>query len=943
MKKFLEEVVDSFLKEKDITELANSCFILPSRRACYYFKRTLAQKLQVPVVSPTVISMDDFIVQSSGLTNIDSMELLFEVYGLFQKIDASISLNRFLGWGSALIKDFDTIDQALLASPKQLFAYMSEAKALERWKVNLPQEQPTSELQKTYFSLFENIYTVYEQLHEKLQVENKAYRGMAYRYVAENTSALLLEPNPSLSYFFVGLNALSKAEEKIIKSLVDAKRATTFWDTDSFYMRSTHKAGQVLRTYKKDSRFGAWNWEFDYLKKSSKKITIYPVSNTSLQAKLIADLTQKGEKDMAWVLSDDQILPTLLPSLPDSVDSYNITMGVSLKQSIVYSWLEVLFQLQFHKLKKVLETGETRMIPAFHIRDIRKCLEHPLFVRYIHKKQKESPESTVYKQVNEYISNRSSTVDDKVFLELFGEDALGKLVFGRWGTEVGPTLIAILDVFRETFKEMQDAVETEFLYQFMLLIQRLEGLVQRYAIKEIGTYKYVLFELIKQAKVPFSGEPIADLQVMSMLETRCLDFKHICLLSVNEGTIPSSKSSQSLIPFDAATEFGLPVYTDQDSIMSYHFFRLMQRADKIDIVYVLPSGSGVGGGGEPSRFIRQIMHELIPLNNQIEISTEYISFPLANSTFDNQEDFIVKSSEWPVQLRNYVENNGLSVSSINRIVQCELKFYYTDILRLRSLRDKEEIAGADTHGNVLHAVLEKIHKKEEWKIFSESTLREIQLQLPNLLDEILVNDFRTFDFDEGYNLLIKAVVLEQLVHYFENVEKRVNENEILNENAEFDLETILEKEILDEPWKIKLKGRIDKLERVGDNLFLIDYKSGKVERSDLKMEKEGLLQTLNLLKKDKFRQLWLYLFLYRTNYPSSNDALFAQIYSMRNLKDEYKISYDVISENFMNISEEFIVSILTRLLDETKPIIGTLDKTVCQFCDFKTVCKKDVK
>lgn len=943
MKNFLEEVVDSFLKEKDITELANSCFILPSRRACYYFKRTLAQKLQVPVVSPTVISMDDFIVQSSGLTNIDSMELLFEVYGLFQKIDASISLNRFLGWGSALIKDFDTIDQALLASPKQLFAYMSEAKALERWKVNLPQEQPTSELQKTYFSLFENIYTVYEQLHEKLQVENKAYRGMAYRYVAENTSALLLEPNPSLSYFFVGLNALSKAEEKIIKSLVDAKRATTFWDTDSFYMRSTHKAGQVLRTYKKDSRFGAWNWEFDYLKKSSKKITIYPVSNASLQAKLIADLTQKGEKDMAWVLSDDQILPTLLPSLPDSVDSYNITMGVSLKQSIVYSWLEVLFQLQFHKLKKVLETGETRMIPAFHIRDIRKCLEHPLFVRYIHKKQKESPESTVYKQVNEYISNRSSTVDDKVFLELFGEDALGKLVFGRWGTEVGPTLIAILDVFRETFKEMQDAVETEFLYQFMLLIQRLEGLVQRYEIKEIGTYKYVLFELIKQAKVPFSGEPIADLQVMSMLETRCLDFKHICLLSVNEGTIPSSKSSQSLIPFDAATEFGLPVYTDQDSIMSYHFFRLMQRADKIDIVYVLPSGSGVGGGGEPSRFIRQIMHELIPLNNQIEISTEYISFPLANSTFDNQEDFIVKSSEWPVQLRNYVENNGLSVSSINRIVQCELKFYYTDILRLRSLRDKEEIAGADTHGNVLHAVLEKIHKKEEWKIFSESTLREIQLQLPNLLDEILVNDFRTFDFDEGYNLLIKAVVLEQLVHYFENVEKRVNENEILNENAEFDLETILEKEILDEPWKIKLKGRIDKLERVGDNLFLIDYKSGKVERSDLKMEKEGLLQTLNLLKKDKFRQLWLYLFLYRTNYPSSNDALFAQIYSMRNLKDEYKISYDVISENFMNISEEFIVSILTRLLDETKPIIGTLDKTVCQFCDFKTVCKKDVK
>ena len=941
MKKFLEEVVDSFLKEKQIAALENSCFVLPSRRACYYFKRTLAQKLQTPVVSPMVISMDDFIVQSSGLTNIDSMELLFEVYGLFQKIDTNVSLNRFLGWGSALIKDFDTIDQALLESPRQLFAYMSEAKALERWKVTVPNESPSTELQKNYFSLFENIYTVYQQLHEKLKSENKAYRGMAYRYVAEHVPDLLLEPNPALSYFFVGLNALSKAEEKIITSLVNAKRATTFWDTDTFYMRSTHKAGQVLRTYKKDNRFGTWNWEFDYLKNTAKTITIYPVSNASVQAKLIAELTKKGEKDMAWVLSDDQILPTLLPSLPDSVDSYNITMGVSLKQSIVYSWLEVLFQLHFHKTKVVLNTGETRMIPAFHVRDIRKCLEHPLYVRYIQRKQKESPDSTVYKDVNEYISNRSTTVDEKNFLHFFEEDALGKLVFGRWGTQVGTSLIAILDVFRETFKEMQDAVETEFLYQYMLLIQRLEGLVQRYDIKEMSTYKYVLFELIKQAKVPFSGEPIADLQVMSMLETRCLDFKHICLLSVNEGTIPSSKSSQSLIPFDAAQEFGLPVYMDQDSIMSYHFFRLMQRAEKIDIVYVLPSGSGVGGGGEPSRFIRQIMHELVPINNRIKISTEYVSFPSVGAGDEKREDVIIKSSEWPVQLRNYVEKNGLSVSSINRMVQCELKFYYTDILKLRALRDKEEIAGADTHGNVLHAVLEKIHKKEEWKVFSKMTLPEIQAQLAAILDETLIHDFPKFDFNEGYNLLIKAVVLEQLTHYFKQVEKRVEVSEILNENAEFDLETILEREISDSPWKIKLKGRIDKLERVGNDLFLIDYKSGKVETSDLKLVNDDLLQTLNHIKKDKFRQLWLYLLLHRMSNSSENESLFAQIYSMRNTEETYLVSYDSISANFRSISEEFIVSLLNRLLDADKPIVGTTDSNVCQYCDFKTVCKKD--
>lgn len=941
MKNFLEEVVDRFLHERETSELENSYFILPSRRACYYFKRTLAQKLNVPTVSPTVISMDDFIIQSSGLTNIDSMDLLFDVFGLFQKIDTTVSLNRFLGWGSALIKDFDTIDQALLENPKQLFDYMSEAKVLERWELELPHSSSPSDLQKTYFSLFENIYTVYQQLQEKLIRENKAYRGMAYRYVADHVAELLIEPNPSTSYYFVGLNALSKAEEKIVRSLVQAKRATTFWDTDTFYMRSTHKAGQVLRAYKKDNRFGEWNWEFDYLQKSPKKITIYPVSNASLQAKLIADLTKKGEKDLAWVLSDDQILPTLLPSLPDSVDSYNITMGVSLKQSIVYSWLEVLFQLQFHKSKVTLKTGETSMIPSFHVRDIRKCLEHPLYMRYIQKLRKEFPDSNTYNELESFIAGYASTVNETELKQILANDELGKWVFGRWGTQVGPTLLSILDVFRDTFKEMQDAVETEFLYQFMVLIQRLEGLVQRYDLKELSTYKYVLFELIKQAKVPFSGEPIADLQIMSMLETRCLDFRHVCLLSVNEGTIPSSKTSQSLIPFDAAKEFGLPVYMDQDSIMSYHFFRLMQRAEKIDIMYVLPSGSGVGGGSEPSRFIRQIMHELVPLNAHIDISTEYVSFPVVESTFDKREDVVIKSNEWAKELKNYVENNGFSVSSINRIIQCELKFYYTDILRLRSLRDKEETAGADTHGNVLHGVLEKIHKKADWHVFTESTVTEIQSKLPDLLAEVL-EEFKQFNFNEGYNLLIKEVVLEQLNRYFQNVLERVQTREIINVEAEYDLESTLVIPILDVPWHVKLKGRIDKVEQVGNELTLIDYKSGKVEPSDLRLDKVLMIDALGELKRDKLRQLWLYLLLYRMNNPGSEQTLYAQIYSMREVNEEFRISFDALSSNFMDTSERFITSLLTRLLDESKPIEGTKDVNTCLYCDFKMVCKKDI-
>ena len=304
MQAFIDIAASTIFEKHSLNELQHVQIVLPSRRAVFFFKKALSNLSALPFFAPKIDSIDDFILNTSGLQTLDNVDLYFEIFDILKTVDPNQSFEKFMTWVPTLLKDFENVDFSLVENPHLLFKYMSEAEAISRWE--LDKEFVFTSTAQNYFSFFDKISLVYDRLSDILLENKKCYRGMVYRKVAENPDWLL--QNQTKKYYFVGLNALSRAEEAIIESLVKAKKAECIWDSDDYYMASQNKAGKKLRAYKKSGKFGEWNFQFNLLKTCLKEINIFELNNESLQVKLVNNLiiNAKEKSHVVVVLDENQ-------------------------------------------------------------------------------------------------------------------------------------------------------------------------------------------------------------------------------------------------------------------------------------------------------------------------------------------------------------------------------------------------------------------------------------------------------------------------------------------------------------------------------------------------------------------------------------------------------------------------------------------------------------
>lgn len=973
---FLNQSAQYIFEKHPLAQLKNICVVLPSRRAVYYFKQALAKFSNVPFIAPEILAIDDFVMQMSGVNQIDAVSLLFELYEIFKKYDPEVKFERFISWAPTLLRDFDTIDLYLVDNPKSIFEYMSEAKVLERWnpaqlKSGKPAFEVTPVLDK-YFKLFENIYNVYSDLQKSLTTKGLAYRGMAYRILAESVKQLLIEKNENSvifeKYYFVGFNALSASEEKIIETLVKTNRAETLWDADTYFMSSeyNHKAGMLLRSYKNSGRFGKWNWQTDELLKGEKQMRIIGVENATLQTKIAGHIyaeaiAKNPEVPTVIVLADENLLQPVIYSLNERISDFNITMGVSLRGSMLFTLIDAVFELQQNIAEFKTKDGGTVKMPKFSHRHIFKVLNHPFIRRYEQIKyapeiKAKSQERTVFrKTLSEILRTNKVYLSQDEMLDLGENEPIFKILFSRWSDNPQKALFAfydLIDELRNVYRDSNDAIETEYLYLFLTILHRLEKILFQNRELSLKSFKHFLYELIKQEKIPFSGEPISNLQIMGMLETRCLDFERVIILSVNEGTIPSAKHINSLIPFDACIEYHLPVHSDQDAVMAYHFFRLLQRAKEVDILYVIPNGEGLGGGGsEKSRFILQIENELVKENKNIKLTYPKIKFGQDNETEVINKIDIFKSEDILKSISKLIAEKGIYPTSLSNYLKCSLQFYFDKIANISKREEVDENFGADVFGTWIHNTLEKIDKDFGPKI-SEENIETIIGELEKRLDEAYQEKFGGFVVESGMNYLLKQVAQQLLNDFFEN--QKVSQRFPLEVvQAEQLIEVIFEKVIHGKLQKIKIAGRIDRIEREGNVLKVIDYKTGKVVAKELETPKDLTLEeALIESDKEKLRQLWLYQYLVTKSMfdgklvlageKFENYAVTAKIYSFRNLKEklEVNLSFETAPTifGFIEKSEGVLTQIITELLNPDINFTQTTDTKICERCDFKGIC-----
>jgi hypothetical protein len=934
---FLEQIAKKIYTNFNLNQLKDLTVVMPTRRSVFFFKQHLVNLSNTPFLAPNVLSIDDFIIKKSGLFPVDPILLYFKAFEIFKELDSAFTFERFSNYANILISDFENIDLALVAEPEKLFRYMSEAEAISRWK--LDDDYDFSENAHNYFDFFSKVSVVYKKLKYDLYKNKQCYKGMAYRHVAEN----LEDSFGDEKVFFVGLNALSNAEEKIINYLVKNKSATCFWDTDDYYMNSDNKAGKKLRIYKNKKQFGDWNFQDNLLSTTKKQVNIYELQNDSLQADLVANIIKNGfEKNHVIVLLDENQFKPLLLSVPKVTQDFNITMGLPITHSNFYSFLTIYFEI------KLNSSNSPEGLLKIHNKTFFKLIEHHFFSLMLSS------------QINDIQSIKSFVVKNNIVFvsqELLNKFGLKNNILNLF---FNPIKNLAADVFFEEIQEIihslkniseikNNAIENAFLLSLENKIRLIKNIADSTTI-DLKLIKLLLQNLLKSEKIPFMGEPVADLQIMSMLETRCLDFETVTFLSLNEGNLPSNQKNNSFIPFDAAKFFGLPLYSDQDAIMAYHFFRLLQRAENVNMIYLQSGGEGVGTK-EKSRFITQIEEELAQVNAGIIIKYPKLNFN-TNANLPKKELIIEKTPEVINEILSFLKNKGLYPTHLNDYFDCQLKFYWS---RIKKVAQKDEISdkmGTDVFGNIIHYSLENLfdpYLKSQKPIEKEDLLL-IKNKISETVDLVVKDNFSGFETSIGLNSVLKKIAVQLLIDFFNH--------QINNFTASFKVLSIEEtfKHSFnfyqnDLPIEILIAGKADMIILKGNKISIIDFKTGNVKPSELKIENDNLVESFTKKGSKKLRQLLFYNYLFVQNFNnydkiSSKDltqfVVSPEIISFRNLKADISLKMEKNHSDSLIDSLNHVFSEIGRdLLDLNKPIVKTSDVSSCIYCDFKELCGRN--
>ena len=984
--------------------LSDIWVILPTRRAVSVFLDELAALSDRPFLAPHTLAVDDFITQAAGVQLIDSVSLLFELYDVFKEIDPQVEFEQFVGWASVLLADFDRIDQYLVNS-SELFNYLTAAKALERWQVDMPSSaKPIEETPGTarYFKLFENLHTAYNALRRRLTEQGLAYRGMAYRLLAQNVESLIRDNLAYERVYFIGFNALSRAEEHIIRVLVDAQKAELVWDADQYYIRDWgQEAGEFLRRYRDNGWFFSKQNREDLSQLSNnllgteKNIRVVGVPNASMQAKvagkIYSDWQRAGGMEhgagsreqpqalqgkTAIVLADETLLIPVLYALDENVTDLNVTMGLSLRSSLLFTLVDTLFEMQRTVHEFRTKDGRDLRIPKYHHRHIVKVLNHPFVKQYerirelmwpgdVLESGEVLPPEPLFQWIAKVIVKEQRVyLTEREIRELGQNDPLVGSLFSRWSNEDPLKAIRVfyelIELLRDVYRISQDAIEIEYLYLFFTLLKQLEATLERQAESEghtqvtVRSFRQFLYELIRQTSIPFTSEGKSQLQIMGMLETRALDFDRIIILSVNEGVLPQSRKLNSLIPFDIASELHLPTYREQEAVMAYHFYRLLQRASEIVLLHTTSTDAYGNSKGEPSRFIRQLEHELVPrAKGLIRLSYPTVRFGRtgASTVADLTDLRVPKTTAIRTQLIKTLTTKGLYPSYLNQFVSCSMRFYFSRIVNISEEEDIEEKMGASEFGSWLHMVLERLDKDYRLKNLpiDESIIK-------NLLEEEFAKSMKGRVIESGMNLLLYELAQKLMLDFQRQQSNLVGLTVIGTEQT---LDTFLAVPLdSGETIRVRIAGKVDRIEKFGDQIRIVDYKTGSVKLP----EKTPADLTEKLLKdgaEEKMRQLWLYRYLALKNiseygglprdkakqdiFPAKGLPVEAGFYSFRDVNGGFKTNPVRFDDNdnpaqYIDDSEDLLRQLIRQMLDLNVPFRKTDKLETCQFCDFKGIC-----
>lgn len=902
MQSFLNKVAKTCIENYG-DQLSELSIILPSKRAIVFLTEEFRKELQHGGWLPNFYSIEDFIQKIGDYHQLDAIELMFELYNTHQYIEDKYaeSFEEFMNWGSTLLQDFNEIDRYLIDG-EELFNFLTEAKAIEVWEL---EEGGLTEFQHQYLGFWKKLGQYYTHFKTTLNKKKHVYQGLGFRNVAESLPSITVQSK----LLFAGFNALTEAEKKIIQYFELHHNAEVIWDADEYYLNDKfQEAGKFLREHKANNK-GEFSWISDDLLTGKKEITVYGISGNIGQAKLVGNLLEgKTVQDTSIILSDEELLVPVLESLPQSVEKANVTMGYPLSLSPIFSWVESLIKLFQNNEKEGL-------IEHFYYKDLQLFLNHSIS-QHLHDNTVAAIQQSLIRLKKdkliyveqELLKNIESTLSFSCFLEKKIDSE--KLIV---------LILNFINALKNDGEASLDNIGKECLFELEKAFTRLLTLLQHtphnITIKSlVDLYR----QLVSKQSISFVGEPLSGLQVMGVLESRTLDFKNVIITSVNEGILPAGKSHNSFIPFDIKRKYSLPSYQEKDAIFAYHFYRVLQRAESVAILYNTKMDQLQGG--ERSRFIEQLLHELPSKNPFINITHQTIS-PKGTPMLSEGRKIHLDDQIKEKLLTKLKE--GLSPSALNTFINCPLDFYYKYVLSLKANEEVEEKIEDNTLGTIVHDSLEKLYLPYVGKKLDLTAISEIKKNVASAINS-------RFD----YTLNVKPTFGNHRISYevaYQFVSSLIKHDEIMIKSGhhikidavEEQVSQTLTIELTDQySIPVSIYGKVDRIDTFDGKKRIIDYKTGKVEYAELNYRD---MNSLLSGSKSKAVQLMLYQLAYHLK---GNREITTGIISLRNISNGFmSLKQESTDEDTISLLKDSIFKMLYAESYE-----HNIKSNYCQFC-----------
>ncbi|MAZ26881.1 MAG: hypothetical protein CL868_07360 [Cytophagaceae bacterium] len=888
MTTFIDEIIDNLLSEPgDVSAL---CIVSPSRRAGVILRKSLQKKLQHKnTFLPQILSIEELIEKISGLSTPGQTYLQITLYKVYKDIEANPdSFLEFLGWSNTLLADFNEIDRYLL-DRDAFFNYLTAVKKLNAWNI----QAGDSRFVDQYLSFWQAIKQYYYRFFEKLNKEGMGYQGMLYRKASEKADEYLNKS--SNQYVFMGFNALNTAEQKIIQKFLESGRARIFWELDNYFYQDNQLAvSRFVRQYFKEWPYYK-NHPIPQLStnfNSEKVFTSIAVPQQVGQVKyiggLLRDFSAQELTKTAIVLGDESLLLPLLNSLPANVENINVTMGLPLAQVPDSAFFESWISLH-------LNTREER----FFYKNILSFLSQEHTVSFLGASA-EAIKKTINSQNLLYISYNT-------LAEAISDEMVLKTLFEPWDDNPHTAIDKLLDGTRflqQKHIDNKEPLRLEYLNGFLEIFNQLKLLLTKEShIKDIKTLYYFYLDILKNETLDLRGDPYTGLQIMGVLESRVLDFETVIITSLNEGTLPSGKSQNSFIPFDMKKEFVLPTYREKDAIYAYHFFRLLQRAQRAFFLY-----NNVADGldsGEKSRFLLQ-------LETDIDARYSYREFTAsAEVTLEASQLKTVEKTPKVVALLHERAAQGFSPSGLSTYIRNPIDFYNRYVLGIKELDEVEDTVAHNTLGTIVHDSLEALYTPHTGKILSLAILDRIEKNVEKEVTGHFGKAYSAENIKLGMNLIIYNVALQFVRNFIAMEREQVKAGD---EIIILDLESDFKVALTGTDYPVKLRGKVDRVDRVNGQLRIVDYKTGKVLKRNLNVNDWDMLFT-DYDKYSKPFQVLCYALMLKKSGAYNEDFL-AGIISFKNMKEGF-LPFTMDKNNMIDdtILYDFEVS-LTKLIDE---------------------------